>query len=72
MKIKQIPAKYDTLLDLLSSLSDRDIRILTLRYQRTSQEDVAKLFNITKERVRQLEDRALGVVDEKLGSLLSD
>jgi len=72
MKIKQIPKKYDVLLDLLSSLSDRDIKILTLRYQRMNQQDVAQMFSITKERVRQLEDRALKVIDKKLGSLLGD
>jgi RNA polymerase sigma factor (sigma-70 family) len=67
MKIEVINKTQESFLRLLSELSSREIIILNLRYgQRKTQDGVAVILNITNERVRQLEDRALKTIKEYL------
>lgn len=54
----------NTLQDVLDSLSEREAGVITLRYgiidgQRKTLDEIARIYEITRERVRQIESEAL-------------
>lgn len=56
-KIEHLSEKYQSAISLVTNLSSRERVILDLRYsERKTQREVAEMFRITNERIRQLED----------------
>ena len=56
--------RTEALRDVLGTLSERERRVLELRYglggeRPRTLDEVGRTFNVTRERIRQIEDRAL-------------
>jgi len=59
--MREINPYQQLIIELFGDLSPRDEQILRLRFlDHMTQEAVGKIYNIDKERIRQLENRALG------------
>ena len=69
--MRKIKPMEKVLIELLNTLSKRDMEILRLRFLRDqTQDQVGMFYKVTKERVRQLEDRALSNINKTLSELL--
>ena len=69
--IKNITPLEKSIIELLEDLSLREQRILRMRFiQNMTQEQVGKRYHITKERIRQIEDIALKIVNQTLYKIL--
>ena len=67
MRIEKTTKTQTKVLEFLCDLSERERIILQLRYAgRKTQKEIAQILNITEERVRQLENRALQLISKSL------
>ena len=65
MRIENTSEIQEKVLDFLSDLSERERIILQLRYAgRKTQDEIAQILNVTPERIRQLENKALKSITE--------
>ena len=62
----KIPEEANNFINILCSLTPRQKSILECRYcKRMSKENVAKLFKLTPERIRQIEEEAIQIIINK-------
>ena len=64
---KKLSRKQEKVINLLHELSLKDQDILIRRFiQNETQKSVGERYNMTNERVRQLEERALKLIEENV------
>ena len=63
--MRKVPNDLKNIVEILAALTDKEIAILIYRYSSNKTiYEVGKIFNITGERVRQIEDEALFKINE--------
>lgn len=66
-KIKVVDKRQEQVIKILSELTEKQISILIMRFTKAqTQKEVGTFFNMTNERVRQLEEQALKIINKNL------